>query len=82
MAVGILASHLTDLLHIAPPCPSFSDILNMSVATRVRTTEHPAGIPGLMGVQAEKVRLGNALVDTAAVFVGVQHKAEILHQLE
>ena len=52
--------------------------MNALVATRVRT----AGIPGPTGAQAEKVRLGNALADTAAVFLEVQHKAMNLHQLE
>ena len=82
LVVGILASPLIDLVHVAPPCSSFSAILNGLAATRVRTPEHPGGIPGLNEIKANKVRLGNALADTAAVLIEVQHKALNLHQLE
>ena len=39
--VGVLPSHLIDLLHAAPPCSSFSAILNGFKATAVRTREFP-----------------------------------------
>ena len=71
VVVGVLASHLVDLMHLVPPCSSFPSIPNASLATRVRTLECPDGIPGLTGIQAEKVRLRHALADTAAVFVEV-----------
>lgn len=82
VVIGILASHLIVLLHAGPPCSSFSAILNGFRETRVRSREFPEGIPGLTGAQAEKVRLGNALADVAAILVEIQSKAENLHQLE
>lgn len=82
VVVGNLASRPIDLLHAAPPCSSFSAILNGFNDTAVHTWEFPPGIPGLTGIKAEKVRLRNALADAAAVFLEVQHKAENLHVFE
>ena len=42
----------------------------------------PCGNPWTDGIKAEKVRLGNARADAAAVFLEVQHKAENLHEAE
>ena len=80
--VGILAARLIDLLHSAPPCASFSAILNGCATTRLRTAEAPGGIEGLNEEQQQQVRVGNALADVAAVVMEVQHKAGNLHQLE
>ena len=46
VVVGLLAAHLVDLLHLAPPCATFSVALNGSEATRVRSFEKPMGLDG------------------------------------
>ena len=65
VVVGLLAAHLVDLLHLAPPCATFSIALNGSAATRVRSLEKPMGLEGLSTKQADKVRVGNALAEVA-----------------
>ena len=82
MVVGLLAAHLIDLLHLAPPCATFSIALNGSAATRVRSLEKPMGLEGLSTKQADKVRVGNALAEVAAVLMQAQHDAGNLYQLE
>ena len=71
-----------ELLRLAPPCATFSSILNGCARTRLRSIEFPEGIPGLNGEQSQRVRLGNALAEVAAVLMDVQHKAGNLYQLE
>ena len=80
--IGILRSHLIDLLHIAPPCSSFSIIRSMSIASRIRSKEFPDGLPDLQPRQALQVKLGNALAEVAAVMMKAQHDAGNLVQLE
>ena len=80
--VGLLAAFLVDLLHLAPPCASFSAILNGAKHSRVRTRDEPEGIDGLSSSQEEKVKIGNALAEVAAVLFKVQHDAGNHVQLE
>ena len=82
VVVGLLAAHLVDLLHLAPPCATFCIALNGSAATRVRSLEMPMGLEGLSPQQADKVRVGNALAEVAAVLMQAQHDAGNLCQLE
>ena len=82
VVVGMLAAVLLDLLHLSPPCASFSAILNGAVHSRVRTREQPEGIDGLSSSQAEKVKVGNALAEVAAILFKVQHDAGNHVQLE
>ena len=82
VVVGLLAAHLVDLLHLAPPCATFSRALNGSEATRVRSFEKPMGLDGLSPAQAERVRIGNALAEVAAVLIQTQHEAGNLYDLE
>ena len=82
VVVGILASHLVDLLHLAPPCSSFSIARMLCAATRVRSKEFPDGLRDLQPHQALQVKFGNALAEVAAILLKVQHKAGNLVQLE
>ena len=82
LVVGILLAHLIDLLHIAPPCASFSWALNGSWATQLRTMEFPAGIDGLTTEQMRQVRIGNALAQAAATIMQAQSSAGNMFQLE
>ena len=75
VVIGLLGAHLVDLLHLAPPCSSFSVILNGCPRTRLRTKQRPGGIDGLNLKQAQQVRVGNALAETAAMLIKAQHAA-------
>ena len=70
------------MLRLAPPCATFSVALNGSEATRVRSFEKPMGLDGLSPAQAERVRIGNALAEIAAVFIQTQHDAGNHYELE
>ena len=82
IVIAILREGRIDLLHLAPPCSTFSIILNTDPRTMVRSTAHPEGLPGLQGHKLEKVILGNALADSAATMLTVQDEALNLTQLE
>ena len=75
VALGILGAHLIDLAHVAPPCSTFSVALNGFEHSRVRSFEHPGGLPDLTAEKAHKVRVGNALAEVAAAIIGAQHSA-------
>ena len=80
--VGILLSCLVDLLHLAPPFSTFSAIANGFIHSQMRSIEFPGGLPGLDETKMQKVRLGNALAEVAAVLIRAQFKAGNLYQLE
>jgi len=80
--IGILGSHGVDLVHLAPPCSTFSIALNGNPATRLRTWDEPGGIDGLNANQRRQVLLGNALAEAAATIISVQHKTGNHFQLE
>ena len=82
VVIGVLLSHLIDLLLLAPPCETFAIARSTNPLTRVRSKEFPNGLPGLQPKLAEQVRLGNALAEAAAVMFKAQHKAGNLVQLE
>ena len=82
VVVGLLSSHLIDLLHLAPPCSTFPIARSLNLLTRLRSKEFPDGLPNLQPKQMEQVRIGNALAEAAAVMMKVQHKAGNLVQLE
>lgn len=78
--VGLLAAHL--IVHLAPQCATFSVALNGSNATRVRSLEKPLGLNGLDTTQADRVRVGNALAEIAAILMQTQHAAGNHYELE
>ena len=80
--VGLINSHLIDLLHIAPPCATFSIILNGFAQSRLRSLQFPDGLPDLDPTKSHRVRVGNALAEVAAVLMIAQCKAANLCELE
>jgi len=82
LIVGVLASGIVDLVHLGPPCSTFSVALNACAKTRLRTWDEPGGISGLNARQKHQVALGNALAEAAATIAKVQHKAANLYELE
>ena len=55
------------VLSVAPPCASYSTILNISGSTRSRSLEFPGGIDGLSPKQEAQVITRNALAELAAI---------------
>ena len=60
----------------------FVGALNGFEHSRVRSIEHPNGLPDLTADKAHKVRVGNALAEVAAAIMGTQHSAGNLLELE
>jgi hypothetical protein len=53
------------ILHLAPPCSTFSRARDRSRATKLRSSLHPAGIPNLNKEQQATVEEGNAVAKNA-----------------
>ena len=73
--VGILLEGRIALLHVGPPCSSFSMAVNRFLRWRMRSVQFPGGLPNLLPHQQEKVRVGNALADVAVVVCKAQQRA-------
>jgi len=78
----IINAHLVDLIRLAPPCSTFSVALNGFAHSRVRSWDHPGGLPNLSAAQALTVKLGNSLAEIAAALMAAQHAAGNMFQLE
>ena len=63
IVVGIITEGRVLLLHLGPPCSSFSCALNNALASAVRSIRFLAGLEDLPPYKQGKVRLGNALAD-------------------
>ena len=74
--IGLIMEGRFALIHIAPPCSSFSRAVNRFVSHAMRSSQFPAGLPGLNKHQNEKVLLGNALALVALRIAEVQEKAK------
>ena len=61
IVLGLLLEGRCAMLHLGPPCSSFSMAVNRFIKHRMRTAALPGGLPNLNSRQQEKVRLGNAL---------------------
>ena len=72
IAVGIISEGRVTLLHLGPPCSSFSVALNSAQASAVRSSAAPSGLPGLPKHKEDKVRLGNALAEAMVVLASSQ----------
>ena len=59
--LGLIFEGRVALLHVAPPCSSFSWAVNKFPSHAMRSASAPEGFWWLDGRRAEKVRLGNAL---------------------
>ena len=58
----VLEGHIS-VLHIGPPCSSFSQAFNRFKAQQVRNSEYPMGLPNLNAAQQNKVDIGNRLAE-------------------
>ena len=65
VCLGLIFERRIRMLHVGPPCSSFSMACNGTPSTRMRSEAYPAGLPVLSAVRREKVTLGNALADVA-----------------
>ena len=82
IAVGIISEGRVLLLHLAPPCSSFSVALNSAQASAVRSSDAPSGLPGLPKYKEDKVRLGNALAEAMVVLASAQARLVRFVQFE
>ena len=60
VCLGLIFERRIRMLHVGPPCSSFSMACNGTASTRMRSEEFPAGLPDLSDVRWDKVTLGNA----------------------
>ena len=65
VCLGLIFERRIRMLHVGPPCSSFSMACNGTASTRMRSEQFPAGLPNLSKVRQEKVTLGNALAEVA-----------------
>ena len=72
VVIGLLLEGRVALLHLAPPCASFSMAVNRIRRHAMKTASQPAGLPSLRPHQAEKVAMGNALADVAVKLLHAQ----------
>ena len=82
VVIGLILEGRFSLIHLAPPCSSFSRAVNRFLTHAMRSHLFPAGLPNLSAHQEEKVRLGNALALVALRIAEVQEKAGGAWQFE
>ena len=66
MCLGLIFERRIRLLHLGPPCSTFSMACNRFHQCRLRSHQHPAGLPTLNKIQRIKTTEGNGLADVAA----------------
>ena len=82
VVIGLILEGSFLLVHLGPPCSSFSIAVNRFPSYRMRDALHPAGLPNLPRHRQEKVDLGNALAECAARLAKAQTAAKGYWQLE
>ena len=82
IVLGLIFERLVRVLHLGPPCSSFSMACNRFARYAMRSAAEPGGFANLPPHRAEKVRLGNALAEIAARLAEAQEKAGNLWTLE
>ena len=75
LVLGIILEGWISVLHLGPPCSSFSMAFNRFLSQAIHSAAHPAGLPGLTPEQQEKVRVGNALAEVALILAKAQTRA-------
>ena len=75
IVLGLIFERLIRVLHLGPPCSSFSMACNRFKRYAMRSSREPGGFKNLPPHRAQKVRLGNALADIAARLADAQEKA-------
>ena len=61
--LGLIFERLIRVIHLGPPCSSFSLAVNRFKSYAMRSAKFPAGFKDLHPHREEKVRLGNALAE-------------------
>ncbi len=82
IVLGLISERMVRLLHLGPPCSSFSMACNRFKSYAMRSAWEPAGFANLPPHCAEKVRLGNALAEASARLADAQEKAGMFWMLE
>ena len=70
------------MLHVGPPCSSFSMAVNRFLSQRIRSRENPEGLGGLRPDQQEKVIVGNHLAEISITLARAQMRVRRFFQLE
>ena len=82
IVLGLIFERLIRVLHLGPPCSSFSMACNRFKSYAMRSAQEPAGFANQIPHRAQKVRLGNALADISAKLAEAQEKAMNFWMLE
>ena len=80
--IGLVLERRFILIHLGPPCSSFSMAVNRFPVHAMRSRAEPSGFEGLKPHQQEKVVLGNALAEVAARLIEAQTRSGGLWTLE
>ena len=75
VVLGLIYERRVRLLHLGPPCSSFSMACNRFPQYAMRSASEPGGFANLPPHRAEKVRLGNALAEVSVRLAEAQEKA-------
>ena len=75
IVLGLIFERLVRVLHLGPPCSSFSMAVNRFKTYAMRSSDRPEGFDDLPPHREEKVRLGNALAEVSARLAEAQEKA-------
>ena len=82
VVIGLILEGRFALVHVGPPCSSFSMAVNRFMSYAMRSDWYPEGFPWLPPHRREKVDLGNALAQVALLICTAQEKAKGLWQWE
>ena len=82
IVLGLIFECLIRIIHLGPPCSSFSMACNRFKSYAMRSANEPGGFANLPPHRAEKVKLGNLLADIAARIAEAQEKAGNIWILE
>ena len=80
--LGLIFERLIRVLHLGPPCSSFSMAVNRFPVYAMRDAKHPEGFGNLPPHRRIKVQLGNALAEIAERLAQAQVKAGNYWMLE
>ena len=82
VVLGLIFERLVRLMHLGPPCSSFSMAVNRFASYAMRSSDEPQGFDDLPPHREEKVRLGNALAEVSSRLAEAQDKAGNFWMLE
>ena len=72
IVMGLVLEKRFRLVHLGPPCSSFSMAVNRFPAHAMRSRDCPDGFANLTAVQSDKVALGNSLAKVAIFIASAQ----------